>query len=156
MNVDATSRGRTEHLWIMALAAAAIVGSFALTPLGDCSLGLKLPHASSPIPVPGTCLSVRVLGVSCPGCGLTRSFVAAARGEFRQAFLYNFMGPVLFALCFLQIPYRAIAYVDLPSCRSLLRKLESRAEIIAWVVLAGLMISWVGKLLLEGSWLKPS
>jgi hypothetical protein len=37
-------------------------------------------------------------GLPCPGCGLTRSFCAVARGEFADAVAYHLFGPVLFAI----------------------------------------------------------
>lgn len=156
MEANGTSRNRIEHLWIMLLAVGAIAGSFILMPLGDRGLGLRFPGVSPPVSLPETCMSIRVLGTSCPGCGLTRSFVATARGEFRRAFLHNPMGPVLFVLCLVQIPYRILAYLNPPRFRGLLQKLASRTEAIIWVVLAGLMISWMARLLMEWSWLKLS
>ena len=40
------------------------------------------------------CFSRRFLHVSCPGCGLTRSFGAFADFELRAAFVYHPLGPV--------------------------------------------------------------
>ncbi|MBE9118606.1 DUF2752 domain-containing protein [Lusitaniella coriacea LEGE 07157] len=39
-------------------------------------------------------------GIPCPGCGMTRSFLAIARGDFSGAIAYNLFGPILFAGCF--------------------------------------------------------
>jgi len=36
-------------------------------------------------------------GIPCPGCGMTRSFVAIAQGDWHQAIEQNLFGPVLFA-----------------------------------------------------------
>lgn len=38
-------------------------------------------------------------GIPCPGCGLTRSFIAIVRGDWSQAIAQNLFGPVVFA-CF--------------------------------------------------------
>jgi hypothetical protein len=35
-------------------------------------------------------------GLPCPGCGLTHSFCALAKGNLPQAFSYNLLGPPLF------------------------------------------------------------
>jgi hypothetical protein len=37
-----------------------------------------------------------VLGLPCPGCGLTRSFCALAQGDLWAAFSFNLLGPLLF------------------------------------------------------------
>jgi hypothetical protein len=37
-----------------------------------------------------------VTGLPCPGCGLTRSWTAAAHGHVADAFAYNFFGPISF------------------------------------------------------------
>jgi hypothetical protein len=155
MKVNCKSGSRTEHLWILGLAVAAIVGSFVLTPVDGRSLCLKLPCVSSPVLLPETCMSRLILGVSCPGCGLTRSFAATAHGEFWRAFLFNPMGPILFVLFFFQIPYRILAYLDLRQFRPLREKLEKRTDILIWVVSGGLMISWAVRVLWEEPWLKP-
>lgn len=152
--MDENGWGRTEHLWILGLATAAIMGSFLLVSCDGCGLSLTLPGNLSPVLLPDTCLSRRVLGISCPGCGLTRSFAATAHGDFGRAFGHNPMGPVLFALCLLQIPYRIVAYLKLRQFRSLIRYLERRADIMAWTVVIGLMIAWGATHLLEEPWLK--
>ncbi|WP_299042334.1 DUF2752 domain-containing protein [uncultured Thermosynechococcus sp.] len=37
-----------------------------------------------------------ITGIPCPGCGLTRSFLAIARGDFENALRMHLFGPVLF------------------------------------------------------------
>jgi hypothetical protein len=44
------------------------------------------------------CLSRRLLHVSCPGCGLTRSVTAFAHLEFARAFRLHAIGPVFVVL----------------------------------------------------------
>jgi hypothetical protein len=39
-----------------------------------------------------------ITGLPCPGCGLTHSFCALAKGDVSNSLAFNFMGPVLFAL----------------------------------------------------------
>ena len=57
--------------------------------------------------LPESCLSRRVFGVSCPGCGLTRAFVLTAHLELAAAFRAHALGPILWALTALQVPWRA-------------------------------------------------
>ena len=37
------------------------------------------------------CIFKKFLGVSCPGCGMTRAFLSALRFDFTAAFKYHFM-----------------------------------------------------------------
>ena len=39
-----------------------------------------------------------VTGLPCPGCGLTHSFCALARGNVGEAFAFNLLGPFLYAV----------------------------------------------------------
>ncbi|MEB3310710.1 MAG: DUF2752 domain-containing protein [Snowella sp.] len=40
-------------------------------------------------------------GIPCPGCGLTRSFIAICQGDWGAAFNHHFFGPILFLGFFL-------------------------------------------------------
>ncbi len=76
------------------------------------SLALKAPdqdHVTfAGLQLPPTCVWRSTLGFPCAGCGLTRSFVALAHGEWSRAFAFHPLGPVLFALLWAQVPYRAL------------------------------------------------
>jgi Protein of unknown function (DUF2752) len=41
------------------------------------------------------CLFRRITGLACPGCGLTRAFVALSRGDFTAAIAFHPLAPVL-------------------------------------------------------------
>lgn len=49
----------------------------------------------------------RMTGLDCPGCGLTRSFVSLAHGQWAAAWSYHPAGPLLFAVVAFQLPWRA-------------------------------------------------
>lgn len=57
------------------------------------------------VPLPPTCASMR-LGLPCPGCGLTRSFVLGVRLD-PAAFRMHRLGPLLLLVVVAQVPYRA-------------------------------------------------
>ncbi|WP_207839931.1 DUF2752 domain-containing protein [Williamsia soli] len=59
----------------------AIVTAFAVTPALSTS-------------GPTLCPMRLITGLPCPGCGLTRSWTAAAHGDVADAFSYNIFGPV--------------------------------------------------------------
>lgn len=49
------------------------------------------------------CLFKRLFNISCPGCGLTRCFMAILNFDLSLAFRYNFLGIPLFILCLIYI-----------------------------------------------------
>ena len=67
-----------------------------------------------PLPLP-PCLFQRVVGFPFPSCGLTRSFLALARGDWATALTYHLFGPVLVAAL---VALVAIATVELLTQRS--------------------------------------
>lgn len=46
------------------------------------------------------CLLKRFSGWDCPGCGLTRSFMALPKGHIGEAFHFNWAGPILYGVFF--------------------------------------------------------
>lgn len=94
--------------------------------LGGGIITLALLLAWSPViagidllPGQSVCWSRLLLGSLCPGCGLTRSFVALAGGSLGDAWRLNRMGPPLFsAIAALVLLHGArLAGVSLPRLR---------------------------------------
>jgi hypothetical protein len=54
--------------------------------------------------IPETCTLHARLGIDCPGCGLTRSFIHLAHGDLRAAWSLNPVGLLMFAFVAAQIP----------------------------------------------------
>ena len=61
------------------------------------ALALLAHRGVDPIARVDLCWSRILLDRDCPGCGLTRSFVALAGGDLARSFACNPTGPVLFA-----------------------------------------------------------
>jgi hypothetical protein len=138
---------RNEHLLILAFAVVALVGSFYLRPLPNGRLGFPIPLTTVTATLPETCMSRTIFGVSCPGCGLTRSFTACAHGEWSTAFALNALGPILFVLVALQIPYRLAVLLRIGE-GGVARNLIDRAAVpIAWLIIVGLVAGWLWRLL---------
>lgn len=137
----------TEHLWILAFATIALAGAFVLQPVDGGTLCLPVPALGGKIPLPPVCFSRLVFGVSCPGCGLTRSFVAFAHGNLREAVGWNPMGPVLFVICLLQVPYRVVEYKELWKDRPVWVRARKLSEAFVWLVPAGLVGCWIFRML---------
>ena len=87
------------------------------------------------LPLPDTCWSRSWLGLPCPGCGLTRSFVLAAHGAWGQAFALHPPGTLLFVAVLLQAPLRLLSLL-LPSHSFLRRTLIDRClQARPWLLL---------------------
>jgi uncharacterized protein DUF2752 len=91
---------RRAHLPIllMSLAVIGLAILFQVTPDGSgiTVFGKRLPES---------CLIKSTSGESCPGCGLTRSFVTGIRLDL-NAFRFHPIGPILLLVLVAQVPYR--------------------------------------------------
>lgn len=97
------------------------------------------------LPIPELCMSRSWFGINCPGCGLTRSFIALRNGDFVRAWHYHHLGWLMLLLVASQIPYRIYALRtqgDTPS--------QSRwPNWIAYFMIAALLINWLLNLLYD-------
>jgi hypothetical protein len=151
MTPDHPHAERIEHLWILGLAVLALLGSFLLRSSPGANLQLLLPWTRERVTLPETCASRVVFGISCPGCGLTRSFVAMARGDVGAALRFNPMGPVLFVLCWLQIPYRLAEYWQVGNSNRYWVRVRERLHLVTWAMAVGLLGTWALGLLLSNA-----
>lgn len=91
------------HRQMLVLCALALAASPLLEVRAAGRVG---PRGLPGLVLPPTCLARQTLGVGCPGCGLTRSFVHLAHGDPAASFASHRLGWLLMALAALQIPYR--------------------------------------------------
>lgn len=128
---------RAHHLTILLGASFIVCAAFVLRLHSEGSL--RLPGSDRRLPT--LCASRVTLGLDCPGCGLTRSFVALAGGDMRQAYAFNRVGWLIAAAVVLQIPYRSYAV-----CRptSVMRQAWTLATIYA--IVAVLVVNWLLKI----------
>ncbi|MGB3495731.1 MAG: DUF2752 domain-containing protein [Elainellaceae cyanobacterium] len=89
-----TQNGRLKRWAILGFCVSPVAGAFFY------SWGLRLSS--------GPCLFQRVFGIISPSCGMTRSFMAIAQGDWPTAFYYHAFGPVLF-ISFLLIAVHSMA-----------------------------------------------
>jgi hypothetical protein len=104
------------------------------------------------LPLPETCSTYTALGIDCPGCGLTRSFVHLSRGNWQTAWVLNPMGPLLYAYLAVQIPLAAMRWIrEAPNYQWFDRwRVVHWARINQWVgfgLAIGLLLQWVLRLL---------
>ncbi len=89
------------HLIFLSLAGIVILASFILESGGKS--GVHLPGRKNPLPV--MCSSRMIFGINCPGCGMTRSFIAISRGNFSMAWELNRASFLVYAFVAIQIPW---------------------------------------------------
>ena len=94
------------HRRMLVLACLVIVLAFALHELPDGRVAVR---GFSWFPLPQTCASRIYLGLKCPGCGLTRSIIHLAEGNWRASWHAHRLGVVMALLIMLQIPYHWLA-----------------------------------------------
>jgi hypothetical protein len=94
-------------------------------------------------PLPPSCLSRTLFGIDCPGCGLTRSFVYLAHGDWRASLAKHRVGWLLALAVMLQIPYRLAGILG-RNPRPLGRRFPKLFGMMLIVVLIG---NWVLRML---------
>lgn len=147
MEACEASSYRFEHALILGLCLCCIVGASLLHGSPDGRVWLPVTFIHSEVPLPDVCWSRRLLGVSCPGCGLTRSFVAMAHGRFGQALDFNLMGPFLYLLCWSQIPYRLIEIAGILRSSALWGRVNRYANAVTWAMGGGFIVTWVWRMI---------
>lgn len=96
-------RTRRTHWTFLLMAIVVLALAAAMRVRDDQRVELQVLPG---LPVPETCLSRSWLGVPCPGCGLTRSFIHLCHGRWAEAYAVQRVGWVFLAALILQIPFR--------------------------------------------------
>src|SRR6476619_4241636 len=90
-------QGRLTRGGILGLCTAPIAGAYWY------SQGYRLPFLGCPIR--------HLTGIPCPTCGMTRSFMAIAQGNWSQAFAHHLFGPVLFVVLAIAVFHLSIELI---------------------------------------------
>ena len=115
------------------LALFVIAMSFAIPTLKSHGAWLSIP-----------CIFDKVTHLPCLICGMTRSFIMTAHGNFKAAFQYHLLGPVLF---FATVLFAAYMTYVLVTGKRLRWQLSKRASRITYgSVLTILLVCWALKL----------
>lgn len=130
---------RERHWTMLWLSTAIVVFAFALqiAPSGHVA-----PSWAAYLSLPELCGSRALFGVECPGCGLTRSFIALAGGDFATSWNYHRIGWLLALAVVLQLPYRIFALRELRD--GIVER--SWPQWFGWAILALLFGNWLGKI----------
>jgi Protein of unknown function (DUF2752) len=125
---------------LFVLTAAVVALSF-LLPI------LQAHHAWINVP----CIFHSLTGVPCLACGLTRSYVFTAHGNFASAFNMHLLGPLMFFATCGVAAYLATSVVSGYRIRYTLSKHWRRMAF--WSVLGLFLVCWGIKLVfMKGSW----
>ena len=104
------------------------------------------PGASAP--VPELCLLYSRLGIDCPGCGLTRTFIHMAHGQWSSAWQTNPVGMLVFVFACLHIPMGAAQVIF----RMRNTVIESWGKWCDWCIaglLIALLLQWAMRLIVK-------
>jgi hypothetical protein len=136
---DLRSRLKSEGP-LLALCVAVLVVSFAIPTLKSRHVWINFP-----------CIFYTVTHVPCFICGLTRSFVFTAHGNFHAAFNMHLLGPVLFFTVALYGIYVASSLVS--GYRIKWTFTPRVRKTVFWSAIGVLMVCWIIKLVfMRGSW----
>jgi hypothetical protein len=135
-------RDRRLHFFLLCLSTVVI--TLAATMSIHQAKEVRLPWLT--VSLPELCYFRFGTGIDCPGCGLTRSFIAFAHGQLLLSWHFNPAGALFFPVVVFQIPYRLAQLLRVQ------RGLPSwNLGSIAYGVFAGLFLTlfvqWVAKLL---------
>jgi len=140
-SADADSRAgeKAYHLILLLACAWVLAASFILHP-NEGGLSFFGWHW------PFYCWLHETSGIRCALCGMSRSFCSLAHGDIGASFAFHRLGPFLFAVFCLEIPYRLYALAIQP--RVINRRLVKGHVGIIILLCAMILCDWF--LYLEG------
>lgn len=137
-------RARSYHAGILTAAAVVLFAAAVLQVRGETQVALL------GVALPESCAWRRLMGLNCPGCGLTRSFVSLAHGEVSRAWHFHPLGPLLFGVVAMQLPYRGFQLWRLShSLPELKGRWTIGIPVLLAVALGARWIVWVGEWIIE-------
>jgi len=99
-----------------------------------------VPSASiSRLPV--LCAFRRITGIPCPGCGLTRSWVALGEGSFHQSLVFHRLGWLVMLYVFTQALRHGL-WLLVPGLRTGMDRLGKHLDWGILVLAGALFINW--------------
>ncbi len=134
LNRDAHGCERAGHLAVLLICGAILACAVVLRPNED---GLSLFGLRWPL----SCWLHDMTGVKCGLCGMSRSFCSLARGDLAAGIHFHRLGPLVFALFCLEIPYRLYALAATRRGGSIgLARLHAR---VVAAVFAAIVVHWL-------------
>jgi hypothetical protein len=127
---------QSRHRTMLAVACGVVVLSLLLQVRSDQRVEFRWRPG---LPMPETCWSRSLFGTKCPGCGLTRSLIYLAHGNWHASWEMNRMGIVMALAILAQFPYCA-AGLYFKKSYPLGRRF---ASITAWTLIFLLIGNWL-------------
>lgn len=131
--------GRWSFHGIACFGAVIVLTMSAMMTVNDWGQ-VVFPGAS--FPMPESCLTRRLTGMPCPGCGMTRSFIHLSHGRFAEAVAINAAGPLVYTVVILMIPWHGWQLWRMKNGRPPFDSLWTLTVPLAVVV--WLIVCWVG------------
>jgi hypothetical protein len=129
----------TPHWVVLAACLAILLGALILTPSnGELRLG--------GFTLPGLCTLRVTTGIPCPGCGLTRSLVAAVRGDWSSSAAFHRLGPIVLVYLILQATYRAV-WIGVPPSRRVSRLPGRLLDLSLIPLMVLFLVNWIPTLM---------
>lgn len=127
---------RRRHKEVLFFSLLALIAAPLLEVYPDERVGLR-DHPD--LLLPPTCMSRSLFGINCPACGLTRSFVYLARGDWIASTQCHRLGWLLMFMAAVQVPYRLAILAG----RQQLLLSEPAGRWVGRVLIALLIGNWV-------------
>jgi len=93
--------------------------------------------------IPHTCLARLLLGIRCPGCGITHAILAAEHFNFAAAWKSNPAGLGVLAIFSYQVVFRPVALI-VPFSGE---KVAKMSQILSGAVLLWMLCVWIWRLI---------
>jgi len=133
------------HWLFFSMAAVVLLLSFLMKSEGEKAV--FLPGFQNAMPE--TCTAKRLLGIDCPGCGMTHAFISISSGQFARAWNFNSASFIVYLFVALQIPWHIIQIWRLKNRRHpLVTRWAYMAPMAIVVVMA---VHWVWNISQVGS-----
>jgi hypothetical protein len=130
---------RASHFVILITCASILLAASLLETAGDF---IKV----GPWTLPSVCSFRLMTGIPCPGCGLTRSIVAAVHGDWVASYAYNRMGPVVLVYLLLQTACR-ITWLSVERFRAAAARAGRLLDWALIPLLVLVLLNWIPTLL---------
>jgi hypothetical protein len=128
---------RVCHAVVLSFCAGVLAAAFVLRPHAE---GVTLFGCAWP----WRCWLHDLFGIRCALCGMSRSFCSLAHGDLQASLAFHPLGPALFTLFCLEVPYRIRALLTRPGPREIwLVRIHAGLVVL---VCAAIFVRWLSYL----------